>query len=155
MLNLDAVLDSLCKKLDASPPAPDVEGDRLFELADGLRLGIRPRPAGDGYVIWSEVMPGDPGRTREEEEALAAHFLRLRLARLRREAGMVATRGRSGAFLLYSTLSPDTADEWLDGISGLLNETEIARRFLSAAGEPSRAPERPPFNAYGAWYNRP
>lgn len=132
MLSLNEAVDAVAKTLGDAAPPPDESGDSVFELADDLKLRLRALP--DGRTLaWAAVSSPPPEKEAEEK---AAEFLRMRLARLRGSgaAGVTATAGENGEFLLYATLSPGTAESLVESVTALLNEAEAMRRLLSGGG---------------------
>jgi hypothetical protein len=57
------------------------------------------------------------------------------LARLRRSPAPVAARDDGGGLFLYFRRRPESEREWLDEVSGLLNEAEALRRLVSSGQE--------------------
>ena len=132
MITPDEALETLAGRLEVPIPAPDTKGARVFDLTEGMRLGVEILPGDAGLVAWSEAGTAE-GRDAEER---AAHFLRLRLARLRGTPIIEATCA-DGRLLLFWRGRPDTEREWLDAVAALLNEAEAMRR-VSTIGDGAR-----------------
>ncbi len=133
MLSLNEAVDAIAKQLGEPSPAADAEGDHRFALADEMELRLRALPDGR-CLAWTEVSA--PAASERDAEAKAAEFLRLRLARLRRNgaadaAPVTAAAGEDGGLLLYAALAPETAAAFLEQAGELLNEAEAMRRLLS------------------------
>ena len=138
MLGLADIVAGVARRLEARPPEADGLGRFVFELADGLSLALLELPGDGGMVAWT-IMASAPGAG--EAEAAAARLLRLRLARLRRSAGLAVSRDEDGGFILYARLRPDREAGCMETVSGLLNEAEMLRKHLKveagSAGRPA------------------
>lgn len=132
MLTLEQALASVAAELGTPVPVPGADGGHVFELADAMRLGVEAMADGSGFAAWSVVAAGRPDETEAEERASA--ILRGHLGRLRRCGPVVASRGRSGEEIVYIRVRPQTEREWLDALTGLLNEAEAMRKALSPSG---------------------
>lgn len=134
MIRMERILGSVAECLERGVPEADENGDWIFNLAGDMKLGIRDIPGGEGVVAWSVAATPKEGDDAAAAEKRAAGFLQAGIARFRDESRAVGTRDEKGALILFTRLTPESEEEWIDAVSGLLNEAEIQRRMMTAEG---------------------
>ncbi len=152
MLTMEEMVNCLARAMNVEPP-PGPAGEWRFELADDMRLSLRPASGGRECIAWTNVLPPVAGASASDREARAARLLRLRLARLKRNPDLVAALEEDGSLVLYRRIAPESEREWLEAAARLLNEAEALHKLAEAERGGGSGPSL--FAGLGNWLNRP